>query len=48
MADRFNSVLDDSGELIPIYAEPDNTPEWIKNVYYFFNPSRKPKKYTKF
>lgn len=48
MADRFNSVLDDSGELIPIYAEPDNTPEWIKNVYYFFNPSRKPMKVNQY
>lgn len=48
MADRFNSVPDNSGARIPKYAEPDNTPEWIKNVYYFFNPSAKPKTYTKF
>lgn len=51
MMDRFYSVPGNPSfelERIPIYAEPDNTPEWIKNVYYFFNPSRKPKKYTKF
>ena len=47
MVNRFNSIPDEHG-YIPIYAEPDNTPEWIKNVYYFFNPSRKLKKYTKF
>ena len=29
---------------IPIYAEPDDTPEWLKKVYYYFNPSRKPVK----
>lgn len=46
MVNRFYSVPD-KHSYIPIYAEPDNTPEWIKNVYYFFNPSVKPKTYTK-
>lgn len=47
MVNRFNSIPDKHGD-IPKYAKPDNTPEWIKNVYYFFNPSAKPKTYTKF
>lgn len=29
---------------IPIYAEPDDTLEWLKKKYYYLNPSREPVK----
>lgn len=51
MVDRYFSVPGDppfESDRIPIYSEPNNTPEWIKNIYYYFNPSKKPSQYKKF
>ena len=50
MRDRATSIPSNDGlpvpsdTRIPIYAEPDDTLEWLKKKYYYLNPSREPMK----